>query len=362
MDFKKYNRIILYTFVIIISIVSITNYIIDPYDVFNNHNFMNKVKSCVHKNHRFSKIPAFKFFKKDVYAIWIGSSKTWEGANEEYESKLLGKQVKNLAISSCTVDEAIIMAKNALIIHPEIKTIYWGLDFFRFEKSIEPETEQLRKIKTSKIEKDEILPVILSLYTFKDSLKTIAMTKKRGKEIQPKYGQEQKYNKKVIPRFKQSINKYHKEYYKNYVLDDKKFEQVKDFIKYAEKKGVKVIFFATSMHITERIDIYNTQNQQTLYTFKEKLAEIQPYYDFSRIDKYTKENIEPTMKYWRDSAHPSNRLRMKLTNQLFLNNEDFGVYITKNNVKEMNLKDNLNFENYIKQNPQIIEKVKEWSK
>lgn len=362
MNNKQYNKILIYSFILIIVLVSTINFIIDPYDVFNRKNCLNKIKVCVHKNHRFSKIPAFKLFNKEVDVIWLGSSKTWEGSNEEYESKILGKEVKNLAISSCTIDEAIIMAKNALIIHPEIETIYWGLDFFRFEKAINAETEQLKKIKTSKIEKEEIFPLILSLCTFKDSIKTIEITLKKGKEIIPEYGFENKYNKKVIRRFKSSINKYHKEFYTNYILDNNKFEQVKELIKYAETKGVKVIIFATSMHLTERVAIYNTQNQQNFYTFREKLAEIQPYYDFSLVNEYTNEEITPTMKYWRDSAHPTNRLRKKMTNQLFINNEDFGTYITKDNVKQINEKDNINFQNYIKQHPDIVNQVKEWSK
>ncbi len=366
MNNKKYNKLIIYTFISIVFIVSTLNYVIDPYAVFNKTNFLNKEKPCIDKNHRFSKIPAFKIFNKNVTAIWAGSSKTWEGSNEEYESKTLGGNVKNLAISSCTFDEAIIMAKNAIILHPEIKTIYFGVDFFRFQKTINPETEQLKPVKSLAIEKEELFPLILSLSTFDDSIKTILKNLKvifKDKEdIQPEYGFERNYNKRIFHRFQASISKYYKEFYQNYNLDDKKFEKLQEFVEYAETKRIEVVIFTTTMHAAERTLIYNTNNFQNFYKFKEKLAEIQPYYDFALINEYTTEEIKPDIQNWRDAVHPLPHIRKKMTDKLFLNNGDFGLYITKNNVKEINEKDNINFQNYIKENPKIIEQVKEWSR
>lgn len=365
MNYKKYNKILIFTSIIIVFIVSISNYIIDPYAVFNQYKFFNETKPCIDKNHRFSKIPAFKLYNKDVIAIWVGSSKTWEGTNEEYESKILGGNVKNLAISGSTFEESIIMAKNAIMLHPEIKTIYLGLDFFRFQKTINAETEKLRQIKSLTIEKEELLPLILSLNTFDDSVKTIIKNAKqffkKQKEIQYEYGYEKRYNKRIFHKFEASINKYYKDYYRNYTLDDSKFDELQEFIKYTKARGVNVVFFTTTMHIAERILIYNTNNMPNFYKFKQKLADIQPYYDFAIINEYTTEEIKPDIQNWRDSVHPSSILRKKMTDKLFLNNSDFGIYITKNNVMQVITKDNINFENYIKINPEIIEKVREWS-
>ena len=39
----------------------------------------------------------------------------------------LKQNIKNLTLNSCSFSEAIVMAKNAVQIHPEIKTVYFGI-------------------------------------------------------------------------------------------------------------------------------------------------------------------------------------------------------------------------------------------
>ena len=113
------------------------------------------------------------------------------------------------------------------------------------------------------------------------------------------------------------------------------------------------------MHITERILINQTENLENLYMFKKELANIQPYYDFSLVNKYTVDEIRPDMQYFRDMVHPYPYLREKISNQLFLNNEDFGVLINKNNVDKIIKEDNIKFEKYIKENESTVNMVKE---
>ena len=92
------------------------------------------------------------------------------------------------------------------------------------------------------------------------------------------------------------------------------------------------------------------------------MANIQPYYDFTLINKYTTEEINPDMQSFRDLIHPYPFLRKKISNQLFSGNEDFGVLITKNNVDLIMKSDDLKYKKYINKNKNLVEMVKEHSK
>ena len=96
--------------------------------------------------------------------------------------------------------------------------------------------------------------------------------------------------------------------------------------------------------------------------FKRQLAKIKPYYDFAVIDKYTTEKIQPDMQYFKDPVHAYPFVRKKISNQLFLNNEDFGVLINQNNVEQHIQNEEIKFKKFIINNSGLKEQVKEWSK
>lgn len=314
MEYKSYNLKILTILIFIVTFVSIFNYLIDPFAVFHNENKFNVIRPNIDKNQRISKIPALKLLKENVDAIWIGSSKTGWATNEEYESKILNKNIKNLTLNGCSLEEAINMAKNAIEIHPEIKTIYMGLDFYMFS---DKNRKDLTPLNSTKIEKEEIFPLILSFDTFSNSFKTVIKNLKKKKDEKQEYGNEIQYNKKIENKYKITIKKYRTDFFHNFKLSQNKFIELKDFIEFAKEKDVEVVLFITTGHVSERILIDNCNYLSDFYKFKKELSEIKQYYDFAIIDKYTIDEIRPEMQYFRDAVHSSPFLRKKISNTLF---------------------------------------------
>lgn len=364
LNWEKYNKVLLLLVISIIFFVSFLNIFVDPFDVFHTKNYFNRVRPNIDKNQRISLIPGLKFDKREINSIWIGSSKTGWNSNEKYESVLLGFNIKNLALKHCSIKESIDMAKNAILIHPEIKTIYWGLDFSEFKKIDSQKVDSIKLISNKDITKEELLPLIISFDTFGDTFKTIQKNlKKKVKVISYKdYGNRKEYNSKILNKYKDTVKNYYRDYYSDYQLSNDIFEEIEDFIDYAKNKGVKVVIFATTMHITERILIDNTNNSDNFNEFKRKLVKIQPYYDFAVVDKYTTEEIKPDMKYFRDAIHAYAFIRKKITNQLFLNNEDFGVWVSEKNIEEHLKNEDIKFKNHLRKNGDLVEQTKEWCK
>jgi len=361
MENKKFNKRIIISVVALLSFVFLFNYFIDPFDVFHVKNRFGYYKPFVDQNQRLSKIIELKLDKREINAIWVGSSRVGWSSNEEYETKVLKSNIKNLYINGCSFYEALTMVKNAIKIHPEINRVYFGIDFSMMGKNIE-KNDSLKPITSKNILiKEEILPLVLSLDSLKNSFKTFNKNLKNKKKLKEEYGFEKQFNKRVYKAFKNSINQYYEEFYKNFEFDDKKIEDLKEFINWCNNQNIEVKFFVTAMHGAERVLIDNTENYDSFYKFKEKLANIQPYYDFAIMDKYTTEKINPYIECFNDAVHVYPFLRKKITNKLFGLNEDFGYWVTKNNIKKHNQNDSKLYINYKINNPQIVEDVQIWA-
>lgn len=361
MDNRIFNKRVIFCVAFVLIFLALFNYFIDPFAVFQVQNKFNLYRPNVDKNHRLSKTPAFKLNKEKIEAIWIGSSKTGWSSNEEYEKSILKTNIKNLSLNGASFYESITMAKNAVQIHPEIKTIYFGIDFCMMKKYVE-KPDALKPISKTNLTKEEVLPLLISLDTLQHSSKTFSKNLKKKKKPIEEYGFEKQHNKKVYHKFENTINTYYEESYKNFQFDDKKIDNLKEFINWCNAKKINVIFFTTTMHSAERILIDITGNSNNFYKFKEELAKIQPYYDFAIIDKYTTDEIKPEMQYFRDAVHAYPFLRKKITNKLFGLNDDFGYLVTKNNVKVHNIKDEKAYNKFKLKNKELIEQVENWCK
>lgn len=361
MSNKKYNVLILAVLLSTLTLTVTLNYLIDPFAVFNTHNALNIVKPRADKNERISKIPELKLNKTNIDGIWVGSSKTGWGLDVDYDKNVFSKNLKNLTLSSCSFNEAVNMAKNAILLHPEIKEVYFGVDFHSFGKNFYEEPDSIQIIDNENLTRYEVLPLVLALDMYSHTFKTISANLKAAKQ-QKSAATEKEYNPKIAYRYEKTISKYYKDFYRNYDLDEKKFKQLAEFIDFANDKGIKIVVFVTGNHISERILINNTDNLEAFYQFKEKIAEITPYYDFSIISKYTTDEIRPNSQYFRDAAHMYSFLRKKMSQKLLTDSGDFGVYITQENFQKELSKDKNRFDIYLENNQDLVQQVKKWSK
>ncbi len=374
---KFYNISLILVFLILLLSIICINYFIDPLDVFHTKNIFNVYKTCMNKNQRLSKIPAFKLNKDKVDVVWIGSSKTGECTNKAYEDYLVNGNFVNMAINGGSFLEAYNMAKNVISIHPEIKRIYFGVDFHEMRVRYTEEPNNIQLITSKNLTRDEILPLLLSYKMLEFSITTISKNlkfdnwkalKTETEHIAFSKDDEIKlktpikiYDEDIEKNFHHMIYAYDK-FYTNYKLDEHKFAQLKELVEFAKSKNVEIVIFGTSMHVSERYVIKNKNLLESFDTFKRKLVKIQPYYDFAIIDKYTTEDIKPDMNYFMDSGHAYPALRAKMTSQIIKHNDDFGRYLTQENVDKYIKIDNSNFEKYYNEHKDLMSKIKEWSK
>ena len=359
--YKKFNKLIFIITLATVFLVSIINFIIDPFDIFKVYKSerVNLFKSCISKQERMTKIPALKLYKDKIDIIFVGSSKIDWWLNPYYSSKISGKNVYSLAMSSSSIKENIIMAENALLIHPEIKKIYFGLDFFAFSSNYYDTAVDIKRINNIKISAEEILPFLISFDTFKYSLITLKdnILLKNNEDF---YSVENTQNYRAMHYFEQTVKKYDRDYYSDYVLNTDAIEELLSFQEFAQNKGAQVVFLFTPAHIIDLINIKEHFLTDDYFRLKEKLAENFDYYDLSSINKYNTEPVSTDMKYFRDAVHATKYMGALFEQSLFVKNNDTVILINKENVKNYLKKEENKFNNYIQDHPQVIECVKEW--
>ncbi len=359
---KNFNIFVLLILLFFIIFTVIFNYIIDTFDIFK---FVKKAgfnynKPCISKQERMTKIPQLKLYKDKIDYIFVGSSKTDWWLNPRYHSKISEKNVYSMALSSSSIQESIIMAENSVLIHPEIKRVYFGLDFFSFSSNFYTTAVNIEKISDKNLTKKEVMPLLLSFDTLQYSIKTL-FTNLKQKTIQDTdLDDTVQINPKAEHYFKSTIKKYDRDYYSDYALNKEAFEELVEFSDFAKTNNVEVVYFVTPTHIIDIINLKEHGLEDEYYEFKKLLADYFDYYDLSLISEYNTEAVSKDMKYFRDAVHATKYLGTIFAENFYIKPNNSAAFITKNNVEAYIKSDKQNLNNYISENPEVVKRVKEW--
>ncbi len=164
MNGKKWIRTLFIIFIIVISIISGFNYIVDPYRIYNNHVFNQYILKDRITNSVNMKINQYD-------NIIIGTSRTQGGI--DVVNKYFKGTTYNASMSGTNVYE-IHKALNYIYDNQHnVKEIIYGLDFLTFNNKRYPSAEFNQSLYNEENSYTNLLfTTVLSTDTFKDSLKT----------------------------------------------------------------------------------------------------------------------------------------------------------------------------------------------
>lgn len=337
--YKNFNqKTIISISLFIVTVLSI-NYFINPFNIFD-HKLLPETffKADAKIQERLTKPIGFKFDKRKIDSIFIGSSRVDLCIDKNDYKLLTGKEAENLAIGGVYTDEITDMIKLAKKIHPEIKNIYVGIDFESCVKNQNTNNNRIKITKNPNLEVSDLYVALLSTKTtcisFWSIFKNIFSIKKRTY-----YSSGVKnifINKNISQEFTNTQNEYMPKY-KTYNFDLSRFNKLSNYLKELQKENINVKIFIMPTHITLQNLICENQHTVKEYNlFKERLSENFDIYDFNYPNKYTKEEIKPDMIYFFDGSHATYKLSKLIIADIVSENPSFARKITKNNVKEMN--------------------------
>ena len=353
------NIIFVILSLIIIIIIGIFNYSIDPYGLFKRKYYMNTTDIPIELLYTLMK--SYKDYNYDT--VIIGGSEVWSmfGVIE------LNMHYFDIVafIGGMTNKQFQEIINNYLELHPKTKNVIIIINYIKLLDDYCPITTlpQFKKSYTIK----ELCQVLFSIETTQKSLniyKRILKHKFNRNKKEEKNNDRKNYNEyqtiyykpKLVPSFyitEENLNK----------LEKKNFKEIKDFIKMLEKKGVNYTLIIPP-YSALYLSLINSNElwQEKIDNYKKYLvsivAEDKKIYDFAFVNKYTSSNtIENKEALYRNCNHPSIIYGAKIFKILFDEEKaDTSIYykLNKRNINYIIKKENMLLKKYIKENKELV--------
>lgn len=347
MNYKKWNRILIFSVSLLLSLTMVFNYIIDPYSVFNTMQIdgINKIKN----NTMSSQITKFYTAKRsDAKVLLIGTSRT-EHINPEFLQRYTNDKIYNLGLPGSGVD---VQKKNIeyFIEKRNISMIIIGLDFFSFNpKNIDQEAES----RSSRYQDDylsDYLDSLLSIKTLKKSIKTLKDNIKNEhlgidytngwRNYENDYNLIKKYGnshieRKVVEQIKDYSSKiYNFNYppFKEPSSISKPLNELKEIVQLCKENNVKLYMFISPLY-SEITDLIYKRGYNETYTYwKKELSKYENIYDFSGYN-----SITTNLSNYVDGSHYQTKLAPLMFAKIFNDMSvdvplDFGIVLNSKNI------------------------------
>ncbi len=358
--YKEFNFSLLKILIIIFFVLGTINYIVNPYNIFDNRVLkISLLKPEAKIQERYTKFIALKLDKRQIETVFMGTSRADLALNKYYYEKLTGKSSENLALGGVFIYEYFDELRKLILIHPEVKNLYVGLDFINFDINRKDNNKTTRyKIKEEKsITSSELGFALFSLKSTGDSIWTV---------IKNLIGIEKRMfcfdgtkhifvNKEIDNEFKKTLEEY-RGYYDNFAFDDSMIEKIKELKKLCKEKNIKIYFFIMPSHILDQYLIYK-KCKNDYKKWKIELSKISDIYDFQYPNNYTEEEIKPDMKYFFETSHSTSNLGNKIIDFMVNQNGDFGRILTNTNVQDILKQDEKAIGEYFKKNQDLAFRV-----
>jgi len=351
-EYKKYNKRLLALTLSIIAVLAAFNVLLDPFNAFDVCKIqgLNKIKPEKNRQQRVTKVVELKFDKSKIDSVFIGSSRVDGSIEPSYYKELTGKNSKNLAMNALTHSETVNLVQNVVKIHPEIKTVYIGLDFFRFLKGQSEEGRSVNITSNPRLTINEVNPLVLSFDTIVASFNTLLWNVQKRPEPDRAGGES---------AFLHRIGQY-KGTYENATLDTKEFKKLSDLKKELNAQDINVVFYLNPTHASDLYLIKELGYENVINEWKKELAQNFDYYDFDFANYATSEPINSKTKYFYESSHSTRNMgRLVITSLLKGCDDNVCRKVTKNNVDEVNRDNAKELSNWENNDKYSAEKVRE---
>lgn len=311
---------------IILSIVSIFNFYIDPYHLRATEGKDGLNRSRIYSADRERALKPLMYLREKPEAVILGNSKSAFSISPEKTAEILKlKDGFNLSVRSATPSEIYELLKFAVNKNKNLKRIIICLDFEMMGQSeIFKPGFSTSLLNYGYLPAEERFSSLLSLSTFCDSVITVRANKdekfpviyNNNGEISSKYldalfKKEGYFNRNSDIAFIdysliEKDNKKRNDYFKYYERDTLILYEIKNFL---TRNNIKYTLIILPLHNNQLTAI----NNHFYMTFQEQIKKIFPkIYDLSLV------NTEEEKLYY-DAAHPKKEFTTKILRKVFAN-------------------------------------------
>jgi len=290
-------------------LAALLNVMIDPFELYMvfEKNGINAQKPELAFHGRLTKAVAIE--RKQPTSIVLGSSRAALGINPLLIRTNPSECVYNCGLDSATMYEARRYFEHALVNQPHLRCVVIGLDYQMFDQSKRPPEEfvESRLCRTSMTSKD-LLDTLLSIDACQASLSTFASNLMHPLADQSYFNANGQRNElaylqsPLIGRWRSSIGAERsvpaKLAYSAAAMDD-----LRRVVETCRARGIQLQLFVSPSHAVEWESLRANGQWDNFCKWKNELAQIFPFWDFSGYSSITTEPLSDHMKFYVDASH-----------------------------------------------------------
>jgi hypothetical protein len=368
LNYRRYNCIFLLTALLPLLSVGIFNIAVDPYGIYDTFSIsrFNQYKPDKWKHQRLFK--AVDITRIKPVTIFLGSSRTNLGLNPDYTTLKDRQPAYNLGLNGANTYETLRYLQHAIKNQKDLKLVILGLDFIMFNQDLGNQTgfEESRLEKQSLTGRD----FINTAFSF-DALSLSEKTFKANKNSFDRdiyypngfmrLGRSQ--TDRNLSEFKKSIGVYFN-VHSDYKLSQAYLGDLREIVRLCRENNITLIAFISPAHVTQIEAIYAARQWQLLEQWKREVVKILPVWDFSDYNSITTEPISEKMHHYIDSSHYKEAIGNSILDRILSRNkekipQDFGVYLTPENIEAQLTKLKRERDRWARQYPDEVELVRE---
>ena len=312
--------------------VGIFNYFVNPYNIF-------QVPSCKYTylkpeaklQERVTKFIGFKFDKREINSVFLGTSRADYSIDRDYFKEITGKDAENMAMGGMVLEEYPEIIDMILQIHPEVKNLYLGTDFIMFGgKTVFDEKSKAKITEYPFLTPTDVCTALFSITGLRDSFWTI-IKNILGLKTRMYYPNGLRYvtrNDRIEDSFGEAIVEYTKKY-ETFEYNPDKMKIIREIKEYCSQRGVKLHLFVMPTHVLDMQLMEMEGVYDDFLQWKADLSEVMPFYDFQYPCPVTNEEISPDMKYFFEISHATPLTGRLVLEEMVLDNKDFGRLYTR---------------------------------
>lgn len=329
-----------------IPMISLFNYIIDPYG-FNNKILINNVNTIKEKNTNFTieyKIPKLREGGWDN--LMMGTSSIGVMDNNVV-NKHLGGKTFNLSQPASAMPIQLDSFMYA-VHYNDIKNVIYNVDFISFNKNrkINPDYLQLKN-KLQSFDNIYSYNMYINWSTFMSSLKLLwnnyignitpsAKYLENGQHIYQNYLYAYKTNKFDAQKNMNSVTTFllgENGYYENYTYSQKYMDQFKKIVTYCKENNIHLYVYISPLYKDFLINMAKSGIYDEFEYFKEELSKVTDFIDFTQDN----EIIDNINNFW-DPLHLRTEITpMIMDDVLIQSSKDlkYGIYVKQKTSKSV---------------------------
>ncbi|WHH57503.1 hypothetical protein [Petroclostridium sp. X23] len=360
-----------------ISLIVVVNYLIDPYNVFKTPTVNGFNLKKIETKEYLMKAREIVLYKPDI--IFLGSSRTRNGLDPSYYFESTGERAYNCGLSSAGIYEQMRYLEYALLNNNSLKKVIVGVDFAAFnELKNDNKKFDEKQLNSSFFAKDDMIRILLTKQSIKDSIHVLLdNSMNENKYTANKYLQNGSANEEEIilqsekmmkqgkNRFFEHLKDYLKEEgnYGKFALSKQKISYFEKIISICEENSIELTVLIHPAHALQWEGIKKAGLWSEFEEWKKEIVNIYPVWDFSGYNSITTSPPDNFINYT-DQSHYRKKIGNYVFNRILHVNEesipdDFGVFLTKDNMQEHLIKIRKEQETWEMNNPDILEKIKD---